>query len=114
VLLYDGECALCRACARFVHRRDPHGRLEVVPYQQANWLTLELRLACGRALHAVAPNGRLYSGARAVLFAGAVLGHRRLARELARPPWIVALAVGYWLVARNRGRLGKLLGLSPY
>ena len=49
-----------------------------------------------------------------VLFAGAVLGHRRLARELARPPWIVALAVGYWLVARNRGRLGKLLGLSPY
>jgi predicted DCC family thiol-disulfide oxidoreductase YuxK len=70
-----------------------------------------LRAACGRAVHALTPAGRRYAAGRAVLLVLAATGHRRLARALARWPLIVAVEGGYWLVARNRHRLGCLARL---
>jgi len=36
-LLFDGDCGLCRACVRWLERRDVHGRLRCAPSFTCTW-----------------------------------------------------------------------------
>jgi len=111
-VLYDDDCGFCRWSADQIRRLDARGRLAFAPIQGAVGADLlravppELRLA---SMHAVTPDGRVWSGGDAV-------------REiLAASPGAAVLSVAaaaypeltdrlYRLVAANREVLGRWLG----
>jgi predicted DCC family thiol-disulfide oxidoreductase YuxK len=83
VLVYDGDCSFCAACARRIEGW-ADGSIRVVPWQQADLAALHLTAdRCAAAVQFVAPDGT-HAGGRAV--AGAL-------REC-RQPW---RAVGHVL-----------------
>ena len=104
LVLWDGDCGFCRRGVRWFERRDVAGRMQMVPYQEAPSppMTPELAAACGRALYIVHPDGRMTRAGRAILYMIGAIGYPRLARVLAWPPFVWAVELGYWLVARNR------------
>ena len=116
VLLYDAECRLCRFAARVVLRLDRERELAVLPLQDPvatsllEGLSEKSRLASWRV---VQPDGSL-----AGLGAGIVplLRSMRLTRPAARLIALVpdrALDTVYGVVARHRGRLGRMLPDGP-
>ncbi|MEK6709683.1 MAG: hypothetical protein AABZ64_03810, partial [Nitrospinota bacterium] len=86
------------------------GRIQALPYQEAPSppMTEELRARCERAAHLILPDGRTLAAGRAVLGVLALLGWRRAAALLSLYPFVWIVEAGYWLAARNRGRLGRL------
>lgn len=82
-----------------------------MPYQEVPSppMTEPLRRACARAVHVVESDGSLLRAGRASLRVLERLGWRRTARLLSLPPLVWAVELGYWLVARNRGLLGRWL-----
>jgi predicted DCC family thiol-disulfide oxidoreductase YuxK len=112
LLLWDGGCAFCRRCVEWVQARDHAGRLRAIPYQEAPSppMTEALRAACARAVHLILPDGRVLAAGRAVLGVLALLGFRRTAALLSCHPLVWLAEAGYWVAARNRGRLGRWLG----
>jgi predicted DCC family thiol-disulfide oxidoreductase YuxK len=110
VLLYDGECRFCRWSARVVARIDRSGRLALLPFQDDEAppllapVPVEERLS---SWHLVERDGRVLSRAGA---AGAVAG-RLLGRWATRPA--ATLDGLYTLVARHRGRLGRIVPDGP-
>ena len=117
VLLYDSGCRVCRFTARFVLRLDRSQRLAFLPLEAEEAAPLletlpeSERMASWRLAE---PDGSLAgrgSGAPAVLRA---LGHERSARVLEAVPETM-LEHGYNLVARNRGRIGRVVpnGQAP-
>lgn len=112
VLLYDADCGFCRFAADLVLRLDRAGRLRAVALQDDE----AARLLPGRApeermssWHLVLEGGAVRSGGAAVA---------PLLRMLPGGGPLAALAEAlpgpteraYRLVARHRGRLGRLLG----
>jgi len=70
VLLYDGACALCRRSAAALLRRVPRGSLEAVSFREPGVLDRFPGLgreSCERALQVVRSDGRVFSGAEAVV-----------------------------------------------
>jgi hypothetical protein len=63
-------------------------------------------------MHVLTADGTLLSGGRASLFVLERIGWPRLARVLAGRPLIWTVEAGYRLVAANRHRLSRLLGLG--
>ncbi len=68
VLLFDGSCNFCTACAELVRLLDWQHRLQCLPFQapdvpQSYRLTIA---QCEQAAWAISPNGYLYRGAQAV------------------------------------------------
>jgi predicted DCC family thiol-disulfide oxidoreductase YuxK len=107
VLVYDGDCAFCTTCARFVERRIPTSA-EIVPWQFADLAAL--RTTAGRAeseLLWVHTQGKIDGGAEAVasLLVDAGGAWRLVGRSMQMPPlhWIARGL--YRLVAANRHRL---------
>lgn len=105
--VYDGDCAFCTMCARFVERRIPT-RARVVAWQHADLGALGLtRRQCLDAVQWVASGEPVLAGPEAI---GALLRSsnafwRPLGRVLKlRPVRAVAWPV-YRLIARNRHRL---------
>ncbi len=107
VLVYDGDCGFCSACARAVRRWVPT-LAEVVPWQQADLARLGLTPAeAAHVLWWVADDGSRSAGPEAVaaLLRSSHRGWRVVGRVLAWPPVrAVAWPVYRW-VARNRHRL---------
>jgi len=115
-LLIDGDCSICRASGDWLARRVPADRLRVLELQRvAEDPAVEARvhgMDLAASLHLV-DAGEVRSGA------SAVLGAARLApgwRWLALP-WDNAVGRALWepayrLVAGNRGRIGRRLGLE--
>lgn len=111
-VLYDDDCGFCRWSADRIGRWDSRRRLVFASIQSARGRELlhavpaDLRLA---SMHAVTPDGRVWSGGEAVrvivdeLPGGSVLA----AFAAAFPDATDAL---YRLAARNRERLGAWLG----
>jgi predicted DCC family thiol-disulfide oxidoreductase YuxK len=108
VLLYDGDCAFCRRQVGFIERHDAEGRIEAVPFQEADLGDYGVtRQAAADAMHLVSPAGDVWSGAAA---AREVLKLLRWLRPLA---WLfylpgamfVAERVYRW-IARRRHRFG--------
>jgi predicted DCC family thiol-disulfide oxidoreductase YuxK len=70
VLVYDAECADCRASALWIMRRAlAGGALEVLPVRsgvrRARFPRLD-ETACSRAMHLVLPDGRVLAGVDAI------------------------------------------------
>lgn len=74
-------------------------------------MTPELRERCRQALHVVRSDGdgTVLRAGRAVLYILEGLGHRFAARLLRRPPFVWAVELGYFIVARNRSFFGRFL-----
>ncbi len=117
-LLYDDGCRFCRACAHAIRRWDRAGRFDILPWsdaQAAGWLRGLSPALRDRGMHLRDGDGRLHSQDDALLAllallpggGGVAAGARRL------PPLRWALARGYGLVARNRGRLSRLAPDTP-
>lgn len=106
--VYDGDCAFCTACARFLERRIPTGA-QVVPWQFTDLDALGLTAAeCAEAVQWVGGPGDRAAGpdaiARLLLTSDTPLW--RVAGRLFRlPPVRVAAWPAYRWVARNRHRM---------
>jgi len=116
-LLYDADCGLCTASARWLAGRAPGAALRILPLADAAAEPGTAQLVAGRdlatTLHLVTPDGTVLTGARAVLTAartvprwGAIAGlaDHRIGHALLEP--------AYRLVATNRHRIGRRLGLA--
>jgi predicted DCC family thiol-disulfide oxidoreductase YuxK len=107
VLVFDGDCAFCTTCVRFIERFVPT-TAEVVPWQFADLAALGTTAdRAQRELLWIHPSGNVDGGAAAV---AALLvdagGAWRLAGWLMRRPVLNRIADGmYRLVAANRHRL---------
>jgi predicted DCC family thiol-disulfide oxidoreductase YuxK len=111
-LLYDADCGFCRWSADRIRRWDRHGSLRFVPIQSAegnallgdmpderkmaSWHLVEADGTVRSAGAGVAPLARLLPGGTPLALMAGVF-----------PPGTDLL---YRLVARNRERLGKLVG----
>ncbi len=72
-------------------------------------MTPALYAACERAIHVVKADGTVLRAGRAALYILERLGWGWRARLLALPPFVWAVELGYWIVARNRGRLARFV-----
>lgn len=112
VLLYDADCGFCRFAADLVLRLDQGGRLRAVALQDDE----AARLLPGRSpeermgsWHLVLEDGTVRSGGAAMAPLLRMLpGGRPLAALAEALPGPTERA--YRLVARHRGRLGRVLG----
>ncbi|HEY3010954.1 MAG TPA: DCC1-like thiol-disulfide oxidoreductase family protein [Micromonosporaceae bacterium] len=87
--VYDGDCAFCTSCARFIERWIPTDAA-VVPWQFVDLDALGLTVAeCADAVQWVAADGTVAAGPEAIAL---------LLRDSRRQPWRMA---------------GRLLGLRP-
>lgn len=111
-LLYDADCGFCRWSADRVSRWDRRGNLRVVPIQSAEGDALLGTMDDERKLaswHLVDEEGTLRSaGAAAPSLFRLLPGGRPIAVAASRFPRTTDRL--YRLVARNRGRLGRMLG----
>jgi predicted DCC family thiol-disulfide oxidoreductase YuxK len=111
-VLFDEDCGFCRWSADKVRVWDTRGALTFASIQGPRGAELLRAVPVAERLdsmHAVRPDGRVWSGGKAVRVILAELpGGSALASMAARFPgtteWI------YRLVARHRQRLGRLLG----
>ncbi|MGC4893383.1 thiol-disulfide oxidoreductase DCC family protein [Micromonospora sp. DT31] len=105
--VYDGDCAFCTSCARFVERRVPTGA-RVVPWQFADLAALGLTEAeCEEAVQWVDADGSRAAGPDAV---ARLLGDsgplwRLTGAGLRLAPVRAAAWPAYRWVARNRHRM---------
>lgn len=118
LLLFDGDCGLCAAAAGRARDHDRHSRFRIEPHQ--NWSDAELaaagltRALCAGALQVVSAGGRRYPGALGVnyfLWRCGGAGRLVLVGWLL-PPLILLEMLVYALVAWNRRRLSRWLGLA--
>jgi len=113
-LVYDGECAMCRASALWIMRRAMDaGTLEILPCRSAPRRTRFPQITdaqCMTAMQLVLPDGRVLAGADAM---------PELLRRIPRWRWLAALfalpgmrplgRVVYAWIARNRMRVSCAL-----
>jgi predicted DCC family thiol-disulfide oxidoreductase YuxK len=111
-VLYDEDCGFCRWSADKLRAWDARGRLTFSPIQSTKGAELLHTVPAVERLdsmHAVAPDGRVWSGGQAVRVVLAELpGGSALASMAARFPGTTERI--YRLVARHRNRLGQVLG----
>jgi XTP/dITP diphosphohydrolase len=113
-LYYDDGCRFCRASAALVARTDKSGRLAVLPFcdpdadRRLGSLSPEERAA---SMHLVRRDGSVLSaGAALTELLSGTPGLRLLARRARRSPAVQrVIDRGYWAIADNRSRLGKLV-----
>lgn len=116
-LMYDAGCGVCAASARWLAGCSPAAALRILPLASA---AADLRLAplvAGRdlasTLHLVTADGKVLTGVRAVLAAARTLPRwGALARLADHPLGHALLEPAYRLVAANRRRIGRRLGLA--
>jgi len=112
-VLYDEACGMCTALAEWLAER-ADGRLSVAAIGSPTGEVLLRDLERDEryaSVHVVDGAGRRCSGGAAVPVVLAALPHGRAAAWLTRRvPW--ATELGYRLVARHRGTISRLLGVS--
>ena len=116
VMLFDGDCGLCTSTARWLERRVGADRLRTLPLDHATADTRLRDAVRGRdlasSLHVVRPDGTVVTGAAAVLAAGRLVPRWGIAARLMdHRVGHAVLEPAYRLVARNRHRIGRALGL---
>jgi len=73
-------------------------------------MTPALREQARKAVQVIAADGRHLSAGRAILFALQEIDwHPRAVRLAGRRPFLWAIELGYWIVARNRPFFGRFL-----
>ena len=114
--LFDEDCGLCVGAAAWLGRRVAPRRLRLLPLAQAASDREVGPHVRGRdlaaTLHVVTPDGRVRTGARAMLTAGRLVPRwRLLARLFDHRVGHVVLEPFYRRVARHRSAIGRRLGL---
>ncbi|HET8681438.1 MAG TPA: DCC1-like thiol-disulfide oxidoreductase family protein [Micromonosporaceae bacterium] len=105
--VYDGDCAFCTSCARFVARQVPTPA-DVVPWQHTDLAALGLTDdQCAAAVQWVGADGRTAAGPEAIaeLLRSSHPAWRLVGRLLGLRPALAAAWPAYRWVARNRHRL---------
>jgi predicted DCC family thiol-disulfide oxidoreductase YuxK len=116
VVLYDGQCAFCRVCARILRRLDRHDHLALLDFNrpEANPLLAPLPAAERRmTLHVADADGNVLSAGPALRRALAVSLGPRTARLLAAPVVASVVDAAYRIVAAQRHHLGWIERLMP-
>jgi predicted DCC family thiol-disulfide oxidoreductase YuxK len=106
VLLYDGDCAFCSSCARFLKRLRPDA--DVVPWQLTDLTALGVsEQQASDSVQWVGGDGTIRSGHEAIAALLCVAGAvpRSVGRLLLLPGLSWIAAKGYRLVADDRQRL---------
>jgi predicted DCC family thiol-disulfide oxidoreductase YuxK len=107
VLIYDAECAVCRASALWLMRRAlGHGALEILPFRSGPRRARYPRIseeACLEAMQLVLPDGRVLTDADAVPeLLRRVRGWAWLAAIIGLPPvGLVTRRVYSWMAMRR-------------
>lgn len=105
LLIYDADCGFCQWSAdRLMARRGP---FDASP----NSRHPELKERSKREIIVRLASGKELGGAYAVLFILQHTGWGWFAQLLSLPPFIWLLRAGYWVIARNRQRISRLLRL---
>jgi len=112
-LLYDGACPLCQREARFLQRRDRHGRLAfediTAPgFDAAIYGATQEKLM--GVIHGVFPDGRIVTRLEVFRQAYRAVGLGWLLAPTAWPGLRWLADRGYEWFARNRMAIGKWLG----
>jgi len=107
VFLFDGDCAFCSSCARFISRHI-HTGAQVLPWQTVDIAGLGLTVEqCDAAVQWIDNDNRIFGGpqgiARLLIDAGSVW--RPLGWALRIPPISWLAEPLYRLIARNRHRM---------
>ncbi len=108
-MLYDGECAFCRLCARVLRRLDRGDALVLLDFNrsQANALLAALPAAERRtALHLAHTDGSVHSAGPALRQALATALGPSAGRLLASAAVASIVDAGYRIVAARRHHLG--------
>jgi predicted DCC family thiol-disulfide oxidoreductase YuxK len=116
--LFDGDCGICTRSADFVRTLDRRHRWVIEPYQyfdeaELKRFGLTYRL-CSEKVRLIAPSGRVSGGAFAInrflldYFPWMVIP---IVIYLL-PPILLAEIVLYAVVARNRHRISRWLGMN--
>src|SRR5262245_10075337 len=104
LMIYDGECAFCRA--RIEGWRDAVGKqIQFVPYQEASGKLRQIdEREFKQAVHYIDRSGNVYRGAQAVFCAMAGCGRKRWLLWLYAmlPPFAFVAECVYQLIAKNR------------
>jgi predicted DCC family thiol-disulfide oxidoreductase YuxK len=110
VLIYDGNCAFCRAWVDRIRRWDRRNTIELMPAAErfrVRGLPPLSDAQLDAAMHFVLSDGRVLSGGRAIPELLRLLPGGRLPRLLFHLPGVQRLAdVTYGWVARRRHRFG--------
>lgn len=114
IILYDGDCPMCVFQMKMLSWLDWFGVLALVPLSDpraqevAPQLTREDLL---EAIHCVAPQGRIYRGARAIRFVGMRLPLLVPVALFLWIPGVIQVAeIVYQWVSRNRHLLSRVFG----
>ena len=106
-LFFDDACPMCVGVSGWLSRIDGKSQFKLVPYQNAEILAQYPQLspeACEKELHLVTAQGKVMSGADAVLEIWKQSGHWSsfLAKFFLLAPFIWIARPIYKLIARNR------------
>lgn len=114
LVLYDADCGICTHSARLLRRLDRGHRLDLAPLETGAGLPDAPPLTVLRdALHVRDGSGRWASGGAALLRIGREVPVLRPAVLVAGLPGVRRLVEpAYGLVARNRHRISRRLGLT--
>lgn len=112
VLVYDGECSVCRKTVDWIRTRDPDGAFEFLSLHSAALTTrfpfLD-REACRRAAHLVRSDGSVFVGEQAAPeILGRIPGWRWAARCLRLPGARAVSRIAYRILARRRHAIAWL------
>ena len=116
VVLYDGQCAFCRVCARALRRLDRRGRLDLLDFNRPEAAPLLAPLPAAErrtTLHVAEVDGTVHSAGPALRRALAEAVGPSAARMLSTPPIARAVDAAYRIVAAQRHRLGWVERLMP-
>ena len=102
LLIWDGDCYICRRWAEWVISQDRRHLFRAAPYQEVPSppMTPHLYRACSLAVHVLTADGQVLRAGRAGLFILAELGWP--VRWLDRRPWIWLVEWAYCFVANHR------------
>ena len=109
VVLYDGDCAFCRVCARLLRRLDRHNRLTMLDFNrpEANPLLAPLPAAERRtALHLVDTDGAVHSAGPALRRLLAIALGSGASRVLNVAAVAAIIDAAYRIVSAQRHHLG--------
>jgi predicted DCC family thiol-disulfide oxidoreductase YuxK len=115
-LLYDSDCGVCVATARWLRNRVNGDRLRLVPIDEARGDPVAALVSGNQlraALHYVRDDGTVFTGARAVVAAGRrVPGWRHVAGVVDHRVVYRFLEPMYAAIATHRRRISRALGLG--
>lgn len=118
ILLFDGDCGVCSRTADIMGKLDAAQNFTIKPYR--SFTEVELKRyglsyeKCSKRAYVIGPSGNLYGGAFALNY----FLLKRFPWSLlviviyALPPLLLAELIGYYLVAKNRYRISRWLGLE--